>query len=103
MKKWDDKHARIYRWSLSVHKEEELILRYEEFRDGSMYFTAETFIGSGCTSQVLKSTTVEDAKVEAEAWYKDVLEHKIDLLKKTINDYREIIKVLEIEPAEKES
>lgn len=97
MKEWNDKHARISRWSLSVRKEEDLVLRHEELRDGSLHFTVETFIGSGCESKVLKSTTVEDAKVEAEAWYKAVLEQKITLLEETISGYRETIKSLEAE------
>jgi hypothetical protein len=96
MKKWNDKHAHISRWSLSVRKEEDLVLRYEELRDGSQHFTVETFIGGGTESKVLEATTVEDAKVEAEAWYKAVLEHKIALLEETICGYRETIKSLEV-------
>lgn len=99
MKKWNDKYARIFRWSLSVRKEEDLVLRYEELRDGSKHFTVETFIGRGCESEVLNSTTVEDAKVEAEAWYKDVLECKIALLEEMISCYRETIKALKAEKA----
>ena len=97
MKKWNDKHARISRWSLSVRKEEDFVLRYEELRDGLKHFTVETFIGSGSDSKVLKATTVETAKAEAEAWYKDVLEHRIALLEETISDYRETIKALEVQ------
>lgn len=95
MKKWNDKHARISRWSLSVRKEEDLVLRHEALRDGTLHFTAETFIGSGCESKVLTATTIEDAKAEAEAWYKTVLELKIALLEETIRGYQETIKSLD--------
>ena len=94
MKTWSDKYERMSRWSLSVRKDEDVVLRYEELRDGRKCFTVESFLGSGCTSAVLQATTLEAAKVEAESWYASILLQRISQLEDTIEEYREAVGAL---------
>lgn len=95
MKHWNDRHADMGRWGLEIDGKEVLVLKREPDRNDDLCFFTRTYIGGARTEFCCQAEAIDEAKAEAEAWYKSLLETRISGLQKMIRCYRKDIKALE--------